>query len=75
MPDEKARIISEMKAEGKTILMVGDGINDAPALSCVDVSLIMNGSSDIAREVADISILSNELYKIIMARKLATVNG
>lgn len=72
LPDEKARIIKEMKAEGKTILMVGDGINDAPALSCADVSLTMNGSSDIAREVADISILSDELYKIITARKLAT---
>ncbi len=72
LPDGKASIIEELKAQGKTILMVGDGINDAPALSCSDVSLTMNGSSDIAREVADISVLSEDLTKIILTRDLAT---
>ncbi len=71
LPDGKAHIIEELKSEGKTVLMVGDGINDTPALSCADVSLTLNGSSDIAREVADISILSDDLTKIIVARKLA----
>lgn len=72
LPDGKAQIINQLKAEGKTILMVGDGINDTPALSCADVSLTMNGSSDIAREVSDVSILSDELCEIVVARQLAT---
>ncbi len=71
LPDGKAEIIEKLKAEGRTILMVGDGINDTPALSVADVSLTLNGSSDIAREVADISILSHELTKIIEARRLS----
>ncbi len=72
LPDGKAEIVEKLKAEGKTILMVGDGINDTPALSVADVSLTLNGSSDIAREVADISVLSHELTKIVEIRRLAT---
>ncbi len=71
LPDKKAEIIQNLKDEGRTILMVGDGINDTPALSIADVSLTLNGSSDIAREVADISILTHELTKIIETRRLA----
>ncbi len=71
LPDGKAAIIEELKREGRTILMVGDGINDTPALSVADVSLTLNGSSDIAREVADISVLSHELKKIVEIRRLA----
>lgn len=72
LPDGKAKIVNQLKAEGKTILMIGDGINDTPALSCADVSLTLNGSSDIAREVSDISVLSDDLCKIAVARKLAS---
>ncbi len=71
LPDRKARIIEDMQSQGKTILMVGDGINDTPALSCADVALTLNGSSDIAREVADIAIMSEELPRIITARQIA----
>ncbi len=71
LPDGKASIIEQLKNEGKTILMVGDGINDTPALSVADVSLTLNGSSDIAREVADISVMSHELIKIVEIRRLA----
>lgn len=72
LPDEKATHIQQWKSEGHTVLMVGDGINDAPALSCADVSITLAGSSDIAREVADISILSHELQQIIYIRQLST---
>ncbi len=72
LPDGKAEIVEKLKAEGRTILMVGDGINDTPALSVADVSLTLNGSSDIAREVADISVGSHELTKIVEVRRLAT---
>lgn len=72
LPDGKAKLIQQLKEEGNTILMVGDGINDAPALSCANVSMTLNGSSDIAREVSDIAILSDNLDRIVYARRLAT---
>ncbi len=72
LPDGKAQLVQQLKDEGKKILMVGDGINDAPALSCANVSMTLNGSSDIAREVSDIAIHSDSLEQIVYARKLAT---
>ncbi|MFI3208530.1 MAG: HAD family hydrolase, partial [Eubacteriales bacterium] len=72
LPDGKANLIQQLKDEGKKILMVGDGINDAPALSCANVSMTLNGSSDIAREVSDIAIHSDSLEQIVYIRKLAT---
>lgn len=72
LPDGKANLVQALKDDGKKILMVGDGINDAPALSCANVSMTLNGSSDIAREVSDIAIHSDSLEEIVHARKLAT---
>ena len=72
LPEDKSRIIEELKAEGKTVIMVGDGINDSPALATADVSVAMKNSSDIAREVADISLLSDDLHDLITLRKLST---
>lgn len=71
LPEDKSRIIEELKAEGKTVIMVGDGINDSPALAAADVSVSMKNSSDIAREVADISLLSDDLYDLVTLRKLS----
>ena len=72
LPEDKSRIVEELKAEGKTVIMVGDGINDSPALAAADVSVSMKNSSDIAREVADISLLSDDLYDLVTLRKLST---
>ncbi len=72
LPEDKSRIVEELKAEGKTVIMVGDGINDSPALAAADVSVSMKNSSDIAREVADISLLSDDLHDLITLRKLST---
>lgn len=72
LPEDKSRIVEEFKAEGKTVIMVGDGINDSPALAAADVSVSMKNSSDIAREVADISLLSDDLYDLVTLRKLST---
>lgn len=72
LPEDKASIIQEIKAEGHQVIMVGDGINDSPALSAADVSVAMRNSSDIAREVADISLLSDDLYDLATLRLLAT---
>ena len=72
LPEDKASIIQEIKDDGHQVIMVGDGINDSPALSAADVSVAMRNSSDIAREVADISLLSDNLYDLITLRKLST---
>ncbi len=71
LPEDKASIIEGLKEEGKTIIIVGDGINDSPALAAADVSVSMKHSSDIAREVADISLLSDDLYDLVTLRKLS----
>lgn len=71
LPEDKASIIENLKKEGRTIIMVGDGINDSPALAKADVSVAMKHSSDIAREVADISLLSDDLKDLITLRKLS----
>jgi P-type E1-E2 ATPase len=72
LPEDKSRIVEELKADGRTVIMVGDGINDSPALAAADVSVSMKHSSDIAREVADISLLSDDLYDLVTLRKLST---
>ena len=72
LPEDKSRIVKELKEEGRTVIMVGDGINDSPALAEADVSVSMKNSSDIAREVADISLLSDNLYDLVTLRKLST---
>ncbi len=72
LPEDKSRIVEELKQSGKTVIMVGDGINDSPALAAADVSVSMKNSSDIAREVADISLLSDDLYDLVTLRKLST---
>lgn len=71
LPEDKAHIIQDIKQEGHKVIMVGDGINDSPALSAADVSVAMRNSSDIAREVADISLLSDDLYDLITLRLLS----
>ena len=71
LPEDKARFIQQLKKSGKTVCMVGDGINDSPALSCADVSVSMKDSSDIAREVADISLLSSSLAELVVLRELS----
>ena len=72
LPEDKASIIQKIRDEGHQVIMVGDGINDSPALSAADVSVAMRNSSDIAREVADISLLSDDLHDLVTLRKLST---
>jgi len=71
LPEEKAEIISRLKAEGHTVVMVGDGVNDSPALSCADASVAMKDGADIAREIADITLLSEALDGLVDLRILS----
>ena len=71
LPEDKVSIIENMKKEGKCVIMVGDGINDAPALAAADVSVSMKEASDIAREVADITLLTSNLYQLVDLRVLS----
>ncbi len=71
LPENKASVISDLKAQGRTVIMVGDGINDSPALSCADVSVAMRDASDLAREVADIAMLSNDLGDLAVMREMS----
>ncbi len=63
-PDGKATVISELKAKGKTVCMVGDGINDAPALATADVAITVSSGTDIAAETSDIILMKNDLLDI-----------
>jgi Cu2+-exporting ATPase len=57
MPDEKAKIVRRLQAEGHTVAVIGDGINDSPALALADVSISLRGGADVARETADVVLM------------------
>jgi Cu2+-exporting ATPase len=71
LPDEKANFVKDLQQKGKVVAMVGDGINDSAALAQADVSIAMGKGSDIAMEVARMTIISSDLLKIPMAIRLS----
>ena len=70
LPDDKANYVNREKENGKVVIMIGDGINDSPALSAADVGIAINTGADIAKEVADVTISSSDLLNLVTLRIL-----
>ncbi len=70
LPEDKAAFIREEKAKGHTVIMVGDGVNDSPALSEADAGIAISTGAAIAREIADITIASEDLFELVTLRRL-----
>jgi P-type E1-E2 ATPase len=71
LPEDKARLIQEEKAAQHRVMMIGDGINDAPALSLADVGIAIGSGAAIAREVADITIAADDLRELVYLKRLS----
>lgn len=71
LPEDKAGFIEKEKAKGKKVLMVGDGVNDSPALSAADAGIAVSDGAELAREIADITISADNLYQIVRLKYLS----
>ncbi len=71
LPEDKARFVQEERAEGHTVVMIGDGINDSPALSAANVGVAISDGAAIAREIADITIAADDLFELVKLRALS----
>lgn len=71
LPEDKSKLVEELKKRGKNVMMVGDGINDAPALALADVGVAMSSGSDVALESGDIVLMKNSLHDVAKTIKLS----
>lgn len=71
LPEDKARFIESEKADGRKVIMIGDGINDSPALSCADVGIAISDGAEIAREIADVTIGADNLREIVTLKAIS----
>ena len=71
LPEDKANFVQQAKAEGHTVVMIGDGINDSPALSAADIGMAINSGAAIAREIADVTIKADSLEELVALKAIA----
>ena len=71
LPEDKAAFVEKEKAAGRKVIMIGDGINDSPALSAADVGIAISDGAEIAREIADITISADDLYQIVTLKLIS----
>ena len=71
LPEDKANFVQKAKAEGHTVVMIGDGINDSPALSAADIGIAINSGAAIAREIADVTIKADSLEELVTLKTIA----
>lgn len=71
LPEDKARFVEKEKASGRKVIMIGDGINDSPALSAADAGIAISDGAEIAREIADITVSAEDLKEIVTLRRLS----
>ena len=72
LPEDKARFVEEERAAGHTVIMLGDGINDSPALSAANVGIAISDGAAIAREIADVTIAAENLFELVTLRQLSS---
>ena len=71
LPEDKAAFVQKAKADGHTVVMIGDGINDSPALSAADIGIAINSGAAIAREIADVTIKADSLEELVVLKTIA----
>ncbi len=71
LPEDKARFVKTEKAAGKKVIMIGDGINDSPALSAADVGIAISDGAEIAREIADITVGADDLQQLVVLKDIS----
>jgi P-type E1-E2 ATPase len=71
LPEDKAGFVEKEKAIGHKVIMIGDGINDSPALSAANVGIAISDGAEIAREIADVTIAADDLYEIVRLKELS----
>ncbi|MDD2978498.1 MAG: heavy metal translocating P-type ATPase [Hespellia sp.] len=71
LPEDKANFVEKEKAKGRKVIMIGDGINDSPALSAADVGIAISEGAQLAREIADITISADDLYELVTLKLIA----
>lgn len=71
LPEDKAGFVEREKAAGRKVIMVGDGINDSPALSAADIGIAISDGAQIAREIADVTIAADDLHEVVVLKNLS----